>query len=65
MKAVVDPDICIGCGLCADTCPGVYRMEGDKAVTPVEPVLPDQEECARKGAKIERMNFAKRGFSLY
>ncbi|OGX26948.1 MAG: ferredoxin [Omnitrophica WOR_2 bacterium RIFCSPHIGHO2_02_FULL_45_21] len=51
MKAVVDPDICIGCGLCADTCPGVYRMEGDKAVISLEPVPPDQEECARKGAE--------------
>jgi len=51
MKAVVDPDICIGCGLCADTCPGVYLMEGDKAVVSLTPVAPDQEECARKGAE--------------
>jgi ferredoxin len=51
MKAVVDPDICIGCGLCADTCPGVYRMEGDKAVTSAQAVPADQEECARKGAE--------------
>ena len=51
MKAVIDPDVCIGCGLCADTCGGVYRMEGDKAVVCVDTVPKDQEECARKGAE--------------
>lgn len=51
MKATVDPDICIGCGLCADTCPAVYRMEADKAVAYVDVVAKDQEECARKGAE--------------
>ena len=51
MKAIVDPDICIGCGLCADTCPGVYRMEGDKAVTCVDLIPAEQHECARKGAE--------------
>lgn len=51
MKATVDPDVCIGCGLCADTCPGVYRMEADKAVAYCDVVPKDQEECARKGAE--------------
>lgn len=51
MKAVVDPDVCIGCGLCADTCPEVYRMEGDKAVAFVTVVPNAQEECAKKGAE--------------
>ena len=27
MKAHVDQDGCIGCGLCADTCPEVFRMD--------------------------------------
>lgn len=51
MKAVIDPDVCIGCGLCADTCAAVYRMEGDKAVVSVEAVPKDQEACAKKGAE--------------
>lgn len=51
MKAIVDPDICIGCGLCADTCPGVYRMEADKAIAYCDAVPKGQEECARKGAE--------------
>lgn len=29
MKAVVDPDLCIGCGLCEDTCPEVFRLGED------------------------------------
>ena len=26
MKAIVDPDICTGCGECADICPEVFEM---------------------------------------
>ncbi len=48
MKLKVDPDICIGCGLCADTCPSVYRMEGDKAVVFVTIVPPDSKDSAIK-----------------
>ncbi len=29
MKAVVDRDLCIGCGLCEDTCPEVFRLGED------------------------------------
>lgn len=27
MKATIDRDGCIGCGLCAATCPEVFRMD--------------------------------------
>ena len=29
MKAEIDRDGCIGCGVCADTCPEVFRMAQD------------------------------------
>lgn len=29
MKAFVDQDICIGCGLCAETVPQVFKMNDD------------------------------------
>lgn len=51
MKAIVDADTCIGCGLCADTCSAVYKMEGDKAITIVDTVPVDQEDCAKRGAE--------------
>lgn len=29
MKVTIDRSGCIGCGLCADTCPEVFRMNDD------------------------------------
>ncbi len=29
MKAYVDKDGCIACGLCPDICPEIFRMEDD------------------------------------
>ena len=27
MKAVVDKDVCVGCGICAENCPEVFFMD--------------------------------------
>jgi ferredoxin len=50
MKASVDKDLCIGCGLCVDVCPQVFEMNDDKAVTKVNPVPPEAEAPCRDAA---------------
>jgi ferredoxin len=50
MKAVVDKDACIGCGLCAETCPEVFEMDEDVATVKVEPVPPDAEASCKEAA---------------
>lgn len=51
MKACVDQETCIGCGLCASLCPQVFAMEGDKAAVVVEDVPKDAEGCAKDAAE--------------
>jgi len=50
MKAKVDPDLCVGCGLCVQTCPEVFRLEEDKAVVYVIPVPKDAEKRCPQAA---------------
>ncbi len=40
MKAAVDADLCVGCGLCAEICPDVFIMDGDKAIIKADPITP-------------------------
>lgn len=49
MKAFVDRDECIGCGLCASICPEVFEMddEGIAAVI-VETVPSSAIECTKE-----------------
>ena len=49
MKASIDRDGCIGCGLCADTCPSVFRMADDGlAEVYTDPVPAEDEGNARE-----------------
>lgn len=48
MIARVDPDLCIGCALCVQTCPEVFKMEEDKAVAYVSPVPKNVENTCRQ-----------------
>ncbi len=46
MKAVIDPEVCIGGTLCTQICPEVFKMQGEKAVAYVSPVpAPSETSC--------------------
>ncbi len=51
MKAAIDKEGCIGCGLCVATCPELFAMGDDqRAEVMLAPVPPHLEDCARKAA---------------
>jgi len=50
MKATVDPDTCIGCALCIQLCPDVFKMEGDKAIVTVAAVPKEVEGACKEAA---------------
>lgn len=52
MKAFVDKDVCIGCGLCNDLCPEVFSMDDDgTAVAIEEEISEDAEDAAKEAAE--------------
>lgn len=51
MKAWVDPQVCIGCTLCTQICPEVFRMEQDKAVAYREPFSDTLKQACQNAAE--------------
>jgi len=52
MKASIDRSGCIGCGLCADTCPEVFVMAADNIADVLAETVPeDKEDCAVEAAE--------------
>ena len=43
MKAIVDQDACISCGLCVSVCPEVYSFNEDEKSVAIDGDIP--EEC--------------------
>ncbi|MFA5519515.1 MAG: ferredoxin [Spirochaetota bacterium] len=50
MKASVDQDLCIGCELCVEICPEVFKMADGVAVAYVSPVPAESENDAKQAA---------------
>ena len=50
MKAKVDADKCIGCGLCEATCPEVFRLNNDVSQVIVDTIPPEAQENCRQAA---------------
>lgn len=48
MKATVNQDSCIGCGMCANDCPEVFEIAGDKATA--KPVPAGKEDDCKNVA---------------
>lgn len=57
MQATVDKDLCIGCGLCAETCPEVFEMGDDMIakviVAEVAAALKDSAQAAADACPVE------------
>ena len=50
MKATIDRSGCIGCGLCADACPTVFRMADDSLAEVYTDPVPSGDEAAAQEA---------------
>lgn len=50
-KVVVDENLCIGCGLCADTCPDIFEMGDDGQAHAVHPEKCDDFPCCKEAAE--------------
>jgi ferredoxin len=51
MRVIVDEDTCIGCGLCAETCPEVFEMNDDKAKVKVDEIPQEVAESCKEAAE--------------
>ncbi|MFH0948521.1 MAG: ferredoxin [Elusimicrobiota bacterium] len=48
MKAIVDGDVCTGCGLCVDTCPDVFEMQDTIVFVKISEIPVSAEESAKQ-----------------
>lgn len=51
MKATIDRDGCISCGVCADTCPEVFRMAQDDLAEVCGEVSEKNVDTAKEAAE--------------
>jgi ferredoxin len=52
MKAFVDKDACISCGLCESLCPDIFEIEDDGKAGAINEELEDEKlDCANEAAE--------------
>lgn len=60
MKAVVDKDLCIGCGLCPSICPEIFSMDDDGLAIAKDTEIPediiDSAQEARSSCPVEAIS---------
>lgn len=53
MRGHVDKDTCIGCGLCPDICPEIFRMDDDGKAIADDTEIPDDLIDSAKEAESQ------------
>jgi ferredoxin len=62
MKAKVNPDTCIGCGLCVEYCPEVFALDDNNIAKPIIERIPaeirEKSQMAKDNCPVDAISFS-------